>query len=133
MKRNISKYGVINICNFNVGYFEYTLPNFKKKCAFVFLDVDLRDSLETCLKYLWPLLQDGCYLYTHKAPHREIASLFFDKDWWHNSVNSDPPGLVGAGTGLGLHPESGGFKSHLGYTVKNPKILDLNKVIQTGT
>jgi hypothetical protein len=46
VKRNISVYGEIKTCNFNVGYFDVTLPEFKKKCVFVFLDVDLRDSLD---------------------------------------------------------------------------------------
>ena len=132
VKRNISRYGKISVCNFHVGYFDNTLPKFKKKCAFIFLDVDLRDSLETCLRYLWPLLQDGCYLFTHEAPHLEIASLFFDKEWWHKNVNCNPPGLIGAGSGLGLVPESGAFRSAIGYTVKNPQFLNFTEIPQIG-
>lgn len=132
VKRNISRYGDLSICNFNVGYFENTLPKFNKQCAFIFLDVDLRSSLETCLIYLWPLLQDGCYLFTHEAPHMEIASLFFDSQWWHNKLNCDHPGLIGAGCGLGLTPGRGGFRSSIGYTVKNYRSLNFKEVQQTG-
>ncbi|MFB0562656.1 MAG: TylF/MycF/NovP-related O-methyltransferase [Candidatus Lokiarchaeia archaeon] len=132
VKGNISRYGDIRVCNFNVGYFDDTLPKFKKKCAFIYLDVDLRDSLETCLRHLWPLLQDGCCLFTHEALHMEIASLFFDKEWWRNNLNCYPPGLIGAGSGLGLIPESGGFTSAIGYTVKNPQILNFKEEPQTG-
>ena len=38
--------------------------------------VDLKDSLMTCLRYLWPLLEDRCCVFTHEASHMEIASLF---------------------------------------------------------
>lgn len=132
VKENISRYGKINLCHFHVGYFKETLPNFKQKSAFIFLDIDLKDSLETCLKYLWPLLQDGCALFTHEVSHIKMAALFFDKEWWIKNMNFEPPGLIGAGSGLGLYPASNGFKSSLGYTIKNPNILEFKKVPQTG-
>jgi hypothetical protein len=124
VKNNASKYGDISVCNFNAGYFDQTLPKFKKKCVFVFLDVDLKDSLETCLIYLWPNIQDNCYLFTHEAHHMDVASLFFDKEWWKNKFGSPAPGLVGAGCGLGLVPGISSFNSSIGYTVKNPRIQD---------
>ena len=109
------------MCNFHVGYFKDTLPEFDKNVAFMFIDVDLKESLETCLEYLWPLLQDGCSCYTHEAHHMEIASIFFDRVWWHKLLGTDFPGLVGAGGGLGLSLSSGAsyFGSCLGYIVKN--------------
>lgn len=132
VKENISKYGKIQVCNFNKGYFDDTLPTFKKKCVFIFLDVDLRSSMETCLKYLWPLLQDGGYLFTHEAHHIEIASLFYDNEWWQKNLNSIPPGLVGAGNGLGLNPQNGGYTSAIGYIIKNPDISTFETVPQIG-
>ncbi len=116
---NITRYGKIAACHFNVGYFQDTLPLFSDQCVMVFLDVDLVDSLKTCFTYLWPLLQDGGYLFTHEAHHMEIADLFFDKDWWGAKMGSRAPGLIGAGTGLGLLPSAGGYGSALGYTIKN--------------
>lgn len=132
VKGNISQYGNIGVCNFNVGYFDQTLPAFKKKCILVFLDVDLIGSLETCLAYLWPALQDGCYLFTHEAHHMEMAAFFFREDWWRSRMQCKAPGLVGSGTGIGLQPASGGFKSALGYTVKNPRIADFEIHAETG-
>jgi O-methyltransferase len=132
VKGNITKYGYVELCTFNKGYFDETLPHFKKKVIFAFLDVDLRDSLETCLKYLWPLLQNGSYVFTHEAPHMEIASAFFSENWWSANAGCNPPGLVGAGTGLGLLPAGGGYRSDLGYAVKEPHLSDFVVNPQTG-
>ena len=133
VKGNITRFGDVQRCNFNVGYFDESLPKFRdRKVVFAFLDVDLRTSLETCLNYLWPQLQDGCYIFTHEAPHMEIASAFFAEEWWKTNVRSKAPGLIGAGTGLGLLPSSGGFRSDLGYTVKNPSLSSFVVNPQTG-
>jgi Macrocin-O-methyltransferase (TylF) len=126
VKENITKYGKIGACNFNVGYFDTTLPHFSQKCVLAFLDVDLVGSLETCFLYLWPLLQDGCYLFTHEAHHVEISALFFGETWWQSKMGCAPPGLIGAGTGLGLLPASGGFRSALGYTIKGRSARNFN-------
>jgi O-methyltransferase len=113
----IARYGAAEVCTLVPGFFEQTLPHFQQPVAFVYTDVDLRASEETCLRYLWPQLQDGCHFFTHEAPHVEIAGLFYDPAFW----NGKPPGLVGAGSGLGLYPNGQGFLySNIGYTVKNP-------------
>jgi O-methyltransferase len=115
-----ARWGAREVCVFVPGFFEQTLPHFRQPIAFVYSDVDLRASEETCLRYLWPHLQDGCYFFTHEAPHIEIASVFYDSVFW----NGKPPGLVGAGSGLGLYPNGQGFLgSAIGYTVKNPTIV----------
>jgi O-methyltransferase len=132
VRKNISECGDLDVCHFNVGYFDQTMPGFQKVCIMAFLDVDLVDSLETCLKYLWPLLQDGCYLFTHEAHHMEIPAFFFAENWWRSNLQCGAPGLVGAGSGLGLQPSPGGFRSALGYTVKNPKVERFEISPQTG-
>lgn len=132
VKKNITDHGKIGLCRFNVGYFSETMPTFQKKVVFAFLDVDLRGSLEPCIKTLWPLLQDGSYIFTHEAPHTEISSFFFSDDWWTLNVGCKPPGLTGAGNGLGLLPAPGGYRSDLGYTVKNPQAATFHVNPQTG-
>jgi O-methyltransferase len=132
VRSNLSRYGDISVCHFNAGYFEQTLPTFQQQCVFVFLDVDLRNSLETCLRHLWPWLQDGCCLFTHEAQQSEIASLFWDSAWWSDQLNTVAPGLIGSGTGLGLLPTSGAYRSDIGYTIKKPFVIDYQTVPQTG-
>jgi hypothetical protein len=83
-----------------------------------FVDVDLCSSLETCVRVIWPLLVEGGALFVHEARHQEIAALFFDQRWWQENLDASAPGLIGAGTGLGLDPAVGGWKSQLGYAIK---------------
>ena len=116
---NIGKFGSLKLCTFNKGYFEDTLPLFHEQVAFVFCDADLKESVRTCLRYLWPLMADGGIFFTHEAHHVEIGQLFYDGEMW----GGRPPGLVGAGSGLGISPQRDGFAgSCIGYTVKNPNI-----------
>ncbi|WP_224270654.1 TylF/MycF/NovP-related O-methyltransferase [Haloprofundus salinisoli] len=122
VRRNVAARGDIDACEFVEGYFEETLPAFDRPVALVFLDVGLRGSAETCLEELWPLLRREGYLFTHDVKHMEISSLFFDQAWWRDHLDRDAPGLVGAGSGVGLHPQRNGFGSLLGYVVKDPRL-----------
>jgi hypothetical protein len=120
VKGNIARHGAIAVCEFHRGYFQDTMPAFSEPCAFAFLDVDLYQSLEPCLLTLWPLLRDDCSMFVHEARHMEIAGAFFDRQWWRERMDAEPPGLVGAGNGLGLLTRGGPFGSNLGYAVKRP-------------
>ena len=121
VKANVARYGALECCSFVKGYFQDTLPHLQEQAAFVFLDVDLHDSLRTCLLNLWPRLEDGAYLFTHEAQQLPFASIFFDKAWWNANLQCNPPGLVGAGCGLPTGPATG---SGLGFAVKLPPDFD---------
>jgi len=119
VKANVSRYGAPEVCEFLVGYFDNTLPRLRESVAVAFCDVDLTDSLRTCLRYLWPLMPIGGAIFTHEAHQLEVASLFFDRSWWKSELSCEAPGLIGAGSGLGLHPNGHGYSgSCLGYVVK---------------
>jgi hypothetical protein len=124
VKENVRKYGALGVCEFHKGYFNETLPGFDAQLVFAYVDADLTSSVRDCLKYLWPLLADGSYLFTDEAHHTEIAGLFYDPGWWEKEQHSAPPGLVGGGNGLGLLLHPGGFRSSLGFTAK-PKTQEL--------
>ena len=116
VKANVGKYGSLRVCEFKKGYFEDTLPAFTERVAFVFCDADLRDSVRTCLRYLWPLMSDGGIFFTHEAHHIEIGQLFFDEAFW----DGRPPGLMCACSGLGITPQADGFMgSCIGHTIKS--------------
>lgn len=112
---NIERYGSLDSCDFVVGFFDETMPSFRRKVAMAFLDVDLIASLTPCLKGLWPQLQPGCRLYLHEARNLPLAAVFFDAPWWRDALDADAPGLVGAGSGLALKAVWG---SELGYARK---------------
>src|SRR6516164_9037974 len=122
VRENIRKYGVLDVCEFHVGYFSDTLPGFSEQLVFAYIDADLTDSVRDCLRYVWPLLQPDCFLFTDEAHHTQIAGLFYDPGWWEKELNAEPPGLVGGGNGLGLLLHPGGFRSSLGFTVKLEKL-----------
>lgn len=118
VRANVERCGDLSVCHFHRGWFEDTMPGFEQPCVTAFVDVDLVSSLETCVKAIWPLLAEGGALFVHEARHQEISSFFFDQAWWQQNLGVAAPGLVGAGTGLGLDPAVGGWQSQLGYAVK---------------
>jgi len=119
VKHNIGRYGKISVCEFVKGYYEQTLNQLQGSYVLAFLDVDLHKSLKECLTSLWPRLVNGSYLFSHEAQDIAFTFLFFDKKWWEENLKCEPPGFVGAGTGL---PSGIGEGSGLGYAVKG----DLN-------
>ncbi|MBN2348943.1 MAG: class I SAM-dependent methyltransferase [Bacteroidales bacterium] len=115
VKNNITKYGSIDLCEFVVGYFEDTLPKLNRQTVMAFLDVDLVQSLKPCILGIWPNLQQGCKVFVHEAQSLTLAALFFDTEWWKKNLHTQPPGFVGAGTGLPLKSMTG---SELGFALK---------------
>lgn len=120
VRGNVRRFGALSRCRFHPGFFEETMPSFDLPAVVLaFLDVDLRESFELCVRAIWPRLVDGGYLYVHEAQHREVASLFFDREWWQRELACPAPGLVGAGSGLGLDLGESYWESSLAFTRKN--------------
>ena len=115
VRSNLAKYGSIEACDFVAGYFEDTLSGLDRKYVLAFLDVDLIASLKPCILGIWPNLREGCKMFVHEARSIALVSVFFDSAWWRAELAADPPGFVGAGTGLPLELGKG---SELGYVRK---------------
>lgn len=120
VKENISKYGEIKSCDFLVGFYQNSLKKIKKSIVFVFLDVDLASSTKDCLKYLWPKLIDGGFVFTDDSCDMAVVKVWFDQSFWKISLKQSPPGYVGSGCGL---PTVAGY-SALGYA---RKVIDPKK------
>ena len=97
--RSVAKYGDIQVCTFLKGYFNDTLERIVSPVVMVFEDADLASSVRDCLKHIWPLLLDGCKFYSHEAWDINVVSVFYDKKWWEEELNTNIPGFFGSGQG----------------------------------
>jgi len=102
VKRNITRYGAIEVCDFVPGWFEDTLPALDTEVALAFVDVDLEASLDSCVRHLWPRLIDDGYLFTDEVVGVDYVALFYSERWWKARFDRTPPGLIGAGSGIPL-------------------------------
>ena len=98
----------------------------------VFEDADLKSSLEDCLQYLWPKLQEGCRFYCDEPWSIAVVGLFYDEKWWKTNLNSTPPGFFGSGKGIvaGLHHSSIGYAEK--FDAKNRKVSGA-KIMHAGS
>ncbi len=97
VKSNIIKYGNIKACHFNEGWFDETLPSFKSPIAAAYIDVDLAASVKTCLKYLYPLIEPGGYLYCQDGHLPLVIDVFNDETFWAEEVGVKKPVVHGLG------------------------------------
>jgi O-methyltransferase len=97
VKRNVSKFGKINRCEFIPGWFDDTMPSFREPIAAMYLDVDLAASTRTCLKYLYPLLEPGGVLYSQDGHLPLVIDVFNDRSFWRNEVGYARPEVIGLG------------------------------------
>jgi O-methyltransferase len=129
---NIRSYGALESCRLIPGYFADSLREYRTPCVLAFIDVDLRDSLEDCVRAIWSHMAPGSALFVHEAEHHETAAFFFDTEWWRRELDCEPPGLIGAGSGVGLWPRAGMWGSSLGFAIKDPDRDDYQHVIAPG-
>jgi hypothetical protein len=75
-------------------------------------------------------MSKGSLFFTHEAHQTEISQLFFNEDWWGTHQQSQAPGLIGAGSGLGLTLLPSGFMgSCLAFTIKEPTLTkEINQI-----
>ena len=102
VKANITRYGAIECCEFVEGWFENTLPAHNTPILLAFLDVDLDQSLDVCIRYLWNHLTDKGYIFIDEYVGLDYCSIFWSEKYWQKYFNRTPPGLIGAGVGLPL-------------------------------
>jgi hypothetical protein len=102
VQQNVRTYGVIERCTFRKGWFADTLPHHEEPIVFAYVDVDYQESLHDCVLHLWPHLVEQGYLFIDEFHHLRYCALFWSERWWRTYFDAEPPGLLGAGTGIGL-------------------------------
>jgi hypothetical protein len=102
VQERIRTYGAIERCVFRKGWFKDTLEHHTERIAMAFFDVDYQDSLHDCVLNLWPHLIPGGYLFIDEYIFTDYCALFFSEKWWWRYLQTVPPGLYGAGTGVPL-------------------------------
>lgn len=122
VRGNVTRFGKVGVCSFRPGFFSDSMAGFETPTVLAFIDVDLRSSLEDCVRAIWPHLADDGSIFIHEAEHREMVEFFYDQEWWRTELGTDAPGLIGGGTGLGL------WGSGLAFTVKNPRVAEFAAV-----
>ena len=98
VRRNVHDHGALEVCEFVEGWFDDTMPSFREPVAAIYLDVDLVMSTRTCLKYLYPLLAPGGYVYSQDGHLPLVIDLLRDDNFWETEVNYPRPHFTGLGT-----------------------------------
>jgi len=98
VKGNVTRYGSVESCTFVKGWFEDTLPAIQGPFAGIYLDVDLAASTRTCLRYLYPHLQEGGVLFSQDGHLPLVIDVFADERFWEQEVGYPKPHIEGLGT-----------------------------------
>jgi hypothetical protein len=114
VKGNVARFGDLSVCQFVPGFFSESLKSLTGPFVLAFLDVDLVSSMRDCIRHIWPLVADGGLVFTDDSLDMEVVRVWFDDNWWRETLGERSPGYVGSGCGLPLAPDS----SSLGYARK---------------
>jgi hypothetical protein len=102
VQRNVRRFGTIDRCRFRKGWFRDTLPDHTEPIVLAFLDVDYQASLDDCIRGLWPHLTDKGYVFIDEYVLTDYCALFWSERYWRTHFDTTPPGLIGAGSGVGV-------------------------------
>jgi hypothetical protein len=102
VRENVRRHGAIDRCTFVKGFFAETLPRHEQPVVLAFLDVDLQGSLHDCVLNLWPHVTEKGYVFIDEYVFTDYCALFYSERYWREHFDTTPPGLIGAGSGIGV-------------------------------
>lgn len=102
VRDNVRSYGAIDRVTFRKGWFQDTLPAHTEPVVLAFVDVDYQASLDECVRNLWPHLTERGYMFIDEYVLTDYCALFWSERYWRENFDTTPPGLLGAGTGVGV-------------------------------
>lgn len=97
VQRTVTDLGAIDVCRFEKGLFEHTLPRLGEQLDVVVLDVDLLSSTRTCLIELTPRLAPDGVIFSQDGQLRATHELLGDPAFWRDQVGVAPPLIEGLG------------------------------------
>ena len=102
VRANVEKYGAIEVCEFRKGWFSDTMGDHTEPIVLTYVDVDFQSSFHDCILGLWPHLTDRGYMFVDEYTRLDYCALFFSERYWRTYFDRPPPGVMGAGSGVGL-------------------------------
>lgn len=102
VRANVTKYGAVGVCEFRKGWFSDTMGDHSEPIVCAYVDVDYQSSFHDCIIGLWPYLNDDGYMFIDEYHRLDYCALFFSERYWRTYFDRPPPGLMGAGSGVGL-------------------------------
>ena len=103
VRDHVAANGAPAVVEFRKGFFSDTLPGHREQIVMAFFDVDYQSSLHDCMIHLWPKVRRGSKVFLDEFVLLDYCALFWSESWWRTyQPDEDPPGLVGAGTGVPL-------------------------------
>jgi O-methyltransferase len=98
VRENVRRRGAPESCTYVRGWFDQSLPAFDEPIAALYVDVDLASSTRTCLKYLYPLISPGGYVFSQDGHLPLVIDVLTDTGFWEKDVGAPPPRFRGLGT-----------------------------------
>jgi O-methyltransferase len=102
VRENVRRYGAVERCQFRKGWFSDTLPSHDQPIVLAYLDVDYEASMYDCVVNLWPHVTPKGYVFIDEFTRLDYCAIFFSERFWKEHFDTAPPGLMGAGTGIGI-------------------------------
>jgi O-methyltransferase len=99
---NVRRLGDLDVVEFHKGWFKDTLPHHQGDVVMAVVDVDYHSSLYDCVTALWPHLVNQGYFFIDEYVFTDYCALFYSEKFWRTRFDTDPPGLIGAGAGVGV-------------------------------
>jgi O-methyltransferase len=97
VKKNIENFGNISTCTFIEGFFSETLTKFATPVLAAYLDVDLVSSTRDCVRFLYPRIVEGGWLFSQDGHLPLVLELLGDETFWRKDVGCTKPEIVGFG------------------------------------
>lgn len=102
VRSNVTRFGAIEVCEFRKGWFSDTMGDHAEPIVLAYVDVDYQSSFHDCILGLWPHLVPRGYMFIDEYTRLDYCALFFSERYWRTYFDRPPPGLMGAGSGVGI-------------------------------